>query len=81
MYSAALVNHIRTYEQIKPHSVTACDDLVRLVSSSSNPPPSFLFVSTVSAVGPGADENFISTPANFVNCLGSGYGQSNTTFR
>ena len=75
VHSAALVNHIRTYEQMKPHNVTACDDLIRLVSSCSLP-PAFLFVSTVSAVGPHAKEDLESTPPTAVNGLGSGYGQS-----
>ena len=75
LHNAALVNHIRSYDQMKAHNVIACDDLVRLVSSSVVP-PSFLFVSTVSAVGPGASEDLTSTPAEAVASLGGGYGKS-----
>jgi nucleoside-diphosphate-sugar epimerase len=75
LHNAALVNHIRSYDQMKAHNVVACDDLVRLVSSSVVP-PSFLFVSTVSSVGPGASEDLASTPPESVSSLGGGYGQS-----
>ena len=75
LHNAALVNHIRSYDQMKAHNVIACDDLVRLVSSSVVP-PSFLFVSTVSAVVPGASEDLASTPAEAVASLGGGYGQT-----
>jgi fatty acid CoA ligase FadD9 len=74
VHSAARVDHILSYEQLKPSNVDACDELVRLVSPSK---PRFVFVSSLSAACHGAAEDLISTPAEAVTAgLGGGYGQT-----
>lgn len=72
VHSAAHVDHIHTYEQMRAANVDACDELVHLTASSR---PRFVYVSSVSATSSGAAEDLASVPAAEVTKLG-GYGQT-----
>jgi fatty acid CoA ligase FadD9 len=73
VHSAAHVDHIQTYRQLHATNVRACDELVAILAPSR---PAFVFVSSVSAAGPGAGEDLDSTSADAVTSLGGGYGQT-----
>ena len=73
VHSAAHVDHVRTYEQMKTANCGACDELVELTAPSR---PRFIFVSSISATSPGAAEDLGSVPAADVTKLGGGYGQT-----
>ena len=67
VHSAAYVDHVRTYQQMKAANVASCDELVELVAHSRL---RFVFVSSVSAACRGAAESIDSTPESEVTALG-----------
>ena len=53
VHSAAIVNHVRSYMQMKSANVSSCEELVRLTAKWR---PNVVFVSSISSARPGSSE-------------------------